>query len=183
MAAEPPTIMMTPRLEAALRAARRREADRARTLAWVALVIAVILTAMLVAGLTLTGETARDLRMVATLMGVWMAFLMGLCFAIFGWRRWQFSRELHSQRVIAKRVRLRSWWLIRDTESDELPREQYMRAKGVRGVLLVPVEFHQSWGKPREADAIYTPYSKVLLEVDGEPVWPTHPADSPAIDR
>ena len=155
----------------AVRRVRAREWGRYRALLIVCGAMYAVLLVIFGVGLTGGATSGADLRFVAVGFGAWLTVLLAGLSVYFLTRRLSFARDLERGRAIEVRTRLKRFWLMSDSEDGEVFDEQYMRAKGVRGVLLVPLGFHRAFGEPREAVIVYTRGTKVLLSVDGIPVW------------
>ena len=165
-------IPMSPPLAEVVRRQRTDQWQRFKLILLVGAVIYLILLVMLLIGLLTGNADGPDFKVISIGFGLWLTLLLGLCTAVFGYRRRQLSNEIDRGICLTTRTKVKTWWLIRDSDSIDVEDEQYMRAKGIRGVLLVPREFHENFGPPREAELIYTPHSKVLLQLDGQSVWP-----------
>lgn len=159
---------------------RRASAER-RQLRSV-LLVAGIMYAVL-AGLFTLGHLGvqpenADLRLITVGFGAWLTLLVLIAVLVSLHRIRGYRAELDAARTgaaptcVRVRTRLKTLWTVGDAEEDGPFEIQHMRARGVRGLLHAPLAYHRSFGDPREADIVLTKRSRLLLEVDGEPIWP-----------
>lgn len=162
---------LTPGARAAIQRRRAVEFRHLRLITGTLLVMAAILGLMYLAGPVLLANAGPDIRVVAILFGCWLLLLGSLAYVVHGYRWIQFARDLRGQTCVRLRCELRPCWLVRDSE-DLVPYPvQRFRARGLRGVLTAPAEYHEAFGPPREAEITFARHSLVLISVDDEPVW------------